>query len=648
MLKCNHEKGGKLMDEAERQRRFRDADEQNTARRAAILGARYRDMRGEEDIMPLAEGVMDVADMYKFRIVPLVAGSEERAAIYGITLSTPESRLKEINDEAATKAENVGYYLISDSAFRALMRRYDPPPEVVYSDVQISDKGSSQTITEVSQTLDEVRADDILNYLISQADSLGASDIHLENERGGVRVRFRVDGTLHPIATLTHDKYRILFSSIASAANLSTASTEAQSGHIVREISELTKGFRTASRASILSQPVSPTETGTSDNENGEEDFHVGEEVEIQNENENPGQQENLENQETSDNLSQESPVDQGSAENANAASINDGHHTLNMRIETVPTSYGQDAVIRLFNFRAEMLDMDFLGLSDDEKVELEEIISHPRGMVMVVGPTGSGKSTTLYSILNALNQPTRKLLTLEDPVEFDIPGVSQIPVDTSHGQTFADNVRTILRLDPDIVMVGEIRDEDTARTAIQAAITGHLLLATFHAQDAAAAFSRMIDMIGINPVFATAIRLVIGQRLVRKLDDATKIEYAADESEKKWIREALSGLPKKALNLLPDDVRDESGELNLDNLKLWKPGTSAENPFGFHGRTVLMEQLIVNDEIAGFLRGDVADVSTPAIEKSARGQGMVTMLQKGVLKALHGETTLDEVSSVL
>ncbi len=390
-------------------------------------------------------------------------------------------------------------------------------------------------------------------------------------------MRFRIDGTLHEIARLSHDKYRELFFAIASAANLSTAANEAQSGHIVREITS-----------------ADATKFG--------------------------------------DNLT-------GAGDNQNLAYKD---HTLNMRIETVPTSYGQDAVIRLFNFSTQMLQLDVLGLSDGEKTELEDIISHPRGMVLVVGPTGSGKSTTLYSILNALNDPTRKILTLEDPVEFDIPGVSQIPVDTTRGQTFADNVRTILRLDPDVVMVGEIRDEDTAKTAIQASITGHLLLATFHAQDAAAAFARMIDMIGINPVFATAIRLVIGQRLVRKLDDKTKLEYEPSQSERKYIRDSLRGLSDKVID-------DELGKgFDMENYKLWKVGSSAENPFGYHGRTVLMEQLVVNDKIAGFLRGDAKDVSANEIAKTARNQGMVTMLQKGIFKVLRGETTLDEISRVL
>ena len=558
-------------DEAERQRRFREVDEANTAKRAGILGVTYRDMRDDDMKVPLIKDVMDVPEMYRYRMVPLQKGDYTHPTIYGITLSTPESRLREVNQQAERDSESVRYQLISDSSFRNIMRRFDPPKNVVYHNVEIASEGDSSTLQKVSVELEQVRPDDILNYLILQADKLNASDIHLEHEREKVRVRFRIDGTLHPIAILSPEKYRILFSSIASAANLSTASKEAQSGHIVREMGELRRSFKLIDGR--------------------------GETVDLS-----------------------KDPDD----------------HILNMRIETVPTTYGQDAVSRLFNFRQAMLKMDVLGLDDSEMAELKEIVSHPHGMVMVVGPTGSGKSTTLFSILNALNDPTRKLITLEDPVEFDIPGVTQIPVDTTHGQSFADNVRTILRLDPDVVMVGEIRDVDTAKTAIQAAITGHLLLATFHAQDAAAAFARFVDMIGINPVFTTAIRVVIGQRLVRRLDPETRIEYEPDEMTKQWIRKTLADLPPTATK--PD----------LDNIRLWRPGKSASNPFGYKGRTVLMEQLIMSDEIAKFISGEIKDVNANAIAATARREGMVTMLQKGVMKALAGETTLEEVNRVL
>ena len=297
---------------------------------------------------------------------------------------------------------------------------------------------------------------------------------------------------------------------------------------------------------------------------------------------------------------------------------------------------YGMDAVLRLFNFDESMLNLDLLGIQPEQRAEIDGIISHPRGMVLMVGPTGSGKSTTLYSMLNALNTTDKKIITLEDPIEYGISGISQIPIDTTHGVSFADGLRSVLRLDPDVVMVGEIRDVDTARTAIQASITGHLVLSSFHANSTAAAFSRMIDMIGHNPIFSSAIRLLIAQRLVRKLD-LNKQEYTPDEATKNWVREVLAGVPQSKL---PQDI---SGDF-----KLWKPVMSDENPFGYKGRIVLMEQLLVGENIQAFLRGERGVISTETIESQARQDGMLTLLQQGVIMALRGETTLDEVNRVI
>ena len=183
---------------------------------------------------------------------------------------------------------------------------------------------------------------------------------------------------------------------------------------------------------------------------------------------------------------------------------------------------------------------------------------------------------------------------------------------------------------------MGEIRDVDTARTAIQASITGHLVLSSFHANSTAAAFSRMIDMIGHNPIFSSAIRLLIAQRLVRKLD-LNKQEYTPDEATKNWVREVLAGVPQSKL---PQDI---SGDF-----KLWKPVMSDENPFGYKGRIVLMEQLLVGENIQAFLRGERGVISTETIESQARQDGMLTLLQQGVIMALRGETTLDEVNRVI
>lgn len=540
------------MDEDRIQQQAREADEQSTQRRAAILGLPYLDTRPVQDELNLIDGVLSVDDMHKNRIVPLIAGNDSTSWQFGITTQTPQSLLKELSDKYAAQAQNTTFYLISQGGFKALMDRYDPPVKVVYDDIRIAKEGDSDTLTEVSKTLNEVRSDELFIYLIAQADRLGASDIHIENQRDSIRVRMRIDGALHPVASLDQDRYRVIIGALASRANLSTASNEPQSGHMQQEIGE------------------------------------------------------------------------------------GDDHHMLNMRIEMVPTMYGQDAVIRLFNYDESMLNLDRLSIGADERAQIDEIVSHPRGMVLMVGPTGSGKSTTLYSMINALNTPDRKIITLEDPIEFSVPGISQVPVDTTNGQSFADHLRSVLRLDPDVVMVGEIRDADTAKTAIQASITGHLVLSTFHATDTAAAFSRMIDLIGVNPIFSTAIRLVIAQRLVRRLDDNSKEAYEPDEATKQWIRDVLKDLPQHV------------EKPNLDSITLYRPVTSEASPFGYSGRMVIMEQLVVTETIQKFLRGDAADVHAEAIAKSARENGMVTLLENGVLAALRGETTIEEINRVI
>jgi len=515
------------------------------------LGLRYVDTREIAKTAELLPDILSLKDMYALKMVPLRREVDGSSYVFGVTASTPQSTLRTLQKQYNDEGKSIQFVLISGLGFREFMLRYDPPKEVVYDDVKIARDGDSETIEAVSKTLESVRTDDIMNYLIDQADILGASDIHIENQRERVRIRFRVDGALHPIAELSHDKYRVLQSSIATRANISTAASDAQTGHLQQNSS------------------VDPTKI-------------------------------------------------------------------INMRIETVPAAFGMDVVIRLFNFDESILRIDKLGLDESRQKAIDEIISHPHGMLMAVGPTGSGKSTTLYSILNALNDPSRKIITLEDPVEMTLTGTTQIPVNTSAGDSFADKLRAVLRLDPDVVMVGEIRDVDTAKTAVQASITGHLVLSTFHASSAAAAFSRIIDMIGQNPIFASAIRMVIGQRLVRRLDDATKIAYDPPEATRDWVREVLQDLP------------DHIEKPNLDNFQLYKPGSSEAAPFGYLGRIMIMEQLIVSETIQGFIRGEMKDISVSQIELAAKREGMLTMLQDGVLRAIKGETTLEEINRVI
>ena len=599
------------MDEREIQQKRRDNEEQATRERSKILGLPYLDAREFEETIPLVKDLISIEQMHKDFILPLAKGNGEEHYQFLVTSQTPKSVIDKMRQDYLDQGERADFFLISGSAYKTLMLRYDPPKEVHYDDIKIAGEGDSETIASVSQTLAGVSTEQVFDFLIDQADKLGASDIHIENLRNEIRIRMRVDGLLHPVATIDRDKYRIFMGELSSRANVSTASNEPQSGHMQKDI----------------------TRDGAT--------------------------------------------------------------HLLNIRVETIPTMYGQDAVLRLFNFDESLLNLKLLGLSKEELAEINEVISHPRGLVLMVGPTGSGKSTTLYSMLNALNTTDRKIITLEDPIEYGITGISQIPIHTTEGGSFADGLRSVLRLDPDVVMVGEIRDADTAKTAIQASITGHLVLSSFHANSTSAAFSRMIDLIGVNPIFSSSIRLVVAQRLVRKLSSNKKARKAT-EAEARYIKKVLAGIdPKWLKGIKGVEVNEKSGkdlgpkvpvytdetmkatkldkaveemdeeldraememdfevereteDIDLNNITLYDPVPSKEDPFGYSGRTVIMEQLVVSEDIQAFIRGDVTDINTDAIEKVAKKHGMLTLEQKGVLAALRGETTLAEISRVI
>lgn len=542
------------MDEQEVQIKRRENEEQATAGRARLLGLPYLDTRSFENDIPLVNGLLTKEEMHKDFILPLQKGGDGERYQFMVTSQTPRSVITAKQREYNERGERVNFFLITDSAYKTFMMRYDPPQETEYDDISIAGEGDSETLTSVSETLNSVSTDKVFDYLLDQADKLGASDIHIENMRDTIRLRMRVDGLLHPVAMISRDRYRVFMGELSSRANISTAARTPQSGHMQKDI----------------------TRDGAT--------------------------------------------------------------HLLNIRVETIPTMYGQDAVLRLFNFDETLLNLDLLGLGEEERAEVDEVISHPRGLVLMVGPTGSGKSTTLYSIINALNTTDRKIITLEDPIEYGITGISQIPINTTDGDSFADGLRSVLRLDPDVVMVGEIRDADTAKTAIQASITGHLVLSSFHANSTAAAFSRMIDMIGTNPIFSSSVRLVVAQRLVRKLAD-TKKSYQPDEATVKYIKDVFSDVPAEVL---------EKNGVDLNNITLYQPVETAEVPFGYKGRTVIMEQLVVSDKIQEFIRGDVTDINTNMIEKAAKESGMLTLEQKGLLAALRGETTIEEVSRVI
>jgi type II secretory ATPase GspE/PulE/Tfp pilus assembly ATPase PilB-like protein len=526
-------------------------EEQATQRRARVLGMEYMDSSVAGD-KQLYRQFLSVPELYQLRVIPLRA--DKSNILFGVTTTTSQQTMAALRQRF--QDQRVSYAIISDTGFRDYMRLYDPPKQVVYQDIALNQAGTQELVSQVSATLDQVRADDMLAYLVQQAHRLNASDIHIETQAQDVRVRLRIDGVLHPIARLSRDKYRVLISAIASAGNVSTAADEAQQGHIAQKV-------RMADGANV----------------------------------------------------------------------------DVNVRLETVPTINGMDVVMRLFNLDQSMYTLDKLGLSTSERHIVDEIIAKPNGLVMIVGPTGSGKTTTLYSMLNSLNNDERKIITIEDPVEYQFSGITQISVRSSeHGNdsSFADKLRATLRLDPDVVMVGEIRDMDTAKTALQAALTGHLVLSTFHAGSAAAALTRLGDIIHENPLFVSAIRLVMAQRLIRRLDDSIKQPYAPTPAELQKINQVLAGMPASIEK--PD----------MANLQLYKPGKSTENPYGYQGQLAIREQFTMTDALRQLLENSDTVLSTQTIEAAASQSGMRTMLQDGMLKVLAGQTTLDELYRVV
>lgn len=306
----------------------------------------------------------------------------------------------------------------------------------------------------------------------------------------------------------------------------------------------------------------------------------------------------------------------------------------VEVRVSTIPTAYGESVVLRLLKASSIRLEFDDLGLQGKVQASLLEQIKRPNGMIIATGPTGCGKTTTLYAVLNLLNNPGTKIITLEDPIEYKLAGVNQSQIDVAREYTFAKGLRSILRQDPDIIMVGEIRDEETVEIAINAALTGHLVISTIHTNSAAGVIPRFLSMNAKPFLLAPAINSVVGQRLVRKICEHCRVED-------KLSNEDLSKV-KKHLELLPEQS-GEKEKIDFNNLKFFQgQGCDHCHNLGYKGRIGIYEVLIVGPEIEKMILS--TGVNEFELEKIARQQGMVTMVQDGLLKALAGVTSVSEV----
>ncbi|MCF7888503.1 MAG: GspE/PulE family protein [Victivallales bacterium] len=293
----------------------------------------------------------------------------------------------------------------------------------------------------------------------------------------------------------------------------------------------------------------------------------------------------------------------------------------IDLRVSTIPTQFGESVVLRILDRSTVNLDLDMLGMNEDIIAQIRSVISLPNGIFLVTGPTGSGKTTTLYSSLKEVSAPEVKVLTAEDPVEYDLEGIIQLPVNNTVGMTFARALRAFLRQDPDIIMVGEIRDLETAQMAIQASLTGHFVFSTLHTKEAADTITRLIDM-GVKPFLLNSSLVgVLSQRLIRKVCDACKYEYDPTDEE---------------LELL-DIERFEIGKGKFYKGK----GCAMCNSTGYKGRKAIIEMLKVTPEICDLI---TKYSPTAVIRRKAKEQGMVSIREDGIKAILNGETTVEEV----
>lgn len=304
------------------------------------------------------------------------------------------------------------------------------------------------------------------------------------------------------------------------------------------------------------------------------------------------------------------------------------GDEDVDLRVSSLPTAWGEKVVMRLLKKTGGVPGLQELGLRGRGLKNLEDAILRPHGIILICGPTGSGKTTTLYSIISRINTSKVNIVTLEDPIEYKIAGVNQVQVNPAAGLTFASGLRSFLRQDPNIILVGEIRDQETADLAIQASLTGHLVFATLHTNDASGALPRLLDM-GAEPyLLASSMTAVVAQRVLRKIHDKCKVAY---EPELKIIEEM-----KKVLGTLWPEGKDG---------KLYKGKGDADcGNSGYHGRVGIFEVLSVSEQIGRLI---LERAPSSAIEKTAREEGMLTLKQDGYLKVLEGITSIEEVLRV-
>ncbi|HPA25680.1 MAG TPA: GspE/PulE family protein [bacterium] len=476
------------------------------------------------------------------------------------------ARLAFLNQEAAIieqlKQEmanqlgvDIEVFLTSEVSFASALKQYEAIPQIreVSHGVIITESdltkfsGQLKNLADIMALIKTASTTELVAVIVATGLKTEASDIHIEAEADGIKLRYRVDGVLNTAGELDKSIWQQLISRLKLLSGLKlNIFDKPQDG-----------------RFSILLQ---------------------GDKVDV--------------------------------------------------RVSTLPTNYGESVVMRLLLSKVDSFAIKDLGLEEKNYQLLIEHISRPNGMIITTGPTGSGKTTTLYAILNQLNNSETKIITIEDPVEYEVKGINQSQVEPARDYTFAKGLRSIVRQDPDIIMVGEMRDLETVDIALNAALTGHLVLSTLHTNDAAGAIPRFLAMGAKSYLLAPALNLIIAQRLVRKLCDKCKKEIILEATIKNKILEIMGNVVNKI-------------NFNLEQTKFYTAVGCAEcNQLGYKGRIGIFEMFAMNKDIEQVILSN--EVSEYKIRELAVNQGMLTLVQDGLLKAIKGLTSVEEVFRVV
>ncbi len=320
--------------------------------------------------------------------------------------------------------------------------------------------------------------------------------------------------------------------------------------------------------------------------------------------------------------------------------SIVEGKEELSIRTSLIPGAYGESIVMRILDPKSIQVKLEDIGIEPYLFSVIEQEIGKPNGLILVTGPTGSGKTTTLYAFLKRIYSPEIKIITIEDPVEYHLTGITQTQINEEKGYTFLEGLRSALRQDPDVVMIGEIRDAETAKTAIESALTGHMVFSTLHTNNAAGVIPRLIDL-GVNPkIMVSALSLSLAQRLVRKLCTACKTEKAPTPKEAEVVKLVMDSIKEENKNLANYNINPDAP------IKMFSPvGCDKCNLTGYKGRIGIFEAIKTDEAIEKIIP---QNPSEREIKRIARAQGILSMRQDGIVKILNGVTSFEEVQSVV